>query len=92
VKAGKTLTVVMAATRSDTGELVGKEGRVRCRATIRGKSLRLLTSGFVTVGSQTGAGCSWRVPGNARRKTIHGSITISFQGATVSRRFAAKVK
>lgn len=92
VKAGKTLTAVMAATRSDTGDLVGKEGRVQCRATIGGKPLRLLASGFVRVGSQSGAGCSWRVPRNARRKTIHGSITIGFQGATVNRQFAVKVK
>jgi len=44
VKAGKALTALMAATRSDTGNLVGKEGRVQCRATIGGKSLRLLAS------------------------------------------------
>jgi hypothetical protein len=92
VKAGKALTAVMAATRSDTGKLVGNEGRVQCRATIGGKPLRLLTSGFVKVGSQSGAGCSWRVPNNARKKTIHGLITISYQGADVSRRFVAKVK
>lgn len=92
VKAGKALTALMAATRSDTGNLVGKEGRVQCRATIGGKSLRLLASGFVKVGSQSGAGCSWRVPSNAHKKTIHGSITIDYQGANVSRRFAAKVK
>jgi hypothetical protein len=92
VKAGKTLTAVMAATRSDTGDLVGKEGRVQCRATIGGKPLRLLASGFVRVGSQSGAGCAWRVPRNAHRKTIRGSVTIGFQGATVSRQFAAKVR
>jgi hypothetical protein len=92
VKAGKTLTAVMAAKRSDTGDLVGKEGRVKCRATTGGKSLRLLASGFVKVGSQSGAGCSWRVPRNARRKAIHGSVTISYQGATVSRQFTARIK
>jgi hypothetical protein len=91
VKAGKTLTAVMAAKRSDTGDLVGKEGRVKCRATTDGKSLRLLASGFVKVGSQSGAGCSWRVPRNARRKTIHGSLTISYQGATISRQFTVRI-
>ncbi len=92
VKAGKTLTAVMAATRSDTGELVGNEGSVQCRATIGGKPLRLLASGFVTLGSRSSAGCSWRVPTTAHRKTIHGSVTISYQGARVSRQFAAKVR
>jgi hypothetical protein len=92
VRAGKTLTAVMAATRSDTGNLVSKEGQVRCRARIGGKPLRLLASGFVTVGSQSGAGCSWRVPSNAHKKTIHGLIMISYQGASVSRQFAVRVK
>jgi hypothetical protein len=91
-RAGKTLSAVMAATRSDTGNLVGDEGRVQCRAAIGGKPLRLLASGFVRVGSQAGAACSWRVSSNAHRKTIHGSITISYQAANVSRRFVAKVK
>jgi hypothetical protein len=92
VAAGKTLTAAMAATRSDTGELVGDEGQVRCRASIGGKSLRLLTSGFVKIGSASGANCSWRVPKTAHRKTIRASITIAYQGATVSRQFSTKVK
>jgi hypothetical protein len=52
----------------------------------------VIASGFVMVGSQSGAGCSWRVPNNAHRKTLRASITISYQGASISRQFSAKVK
>jgi hypothetical protein len=91
-RAGQTFTVVMGARRSDTGALVGAEGRVQCRATIAGRRLRLIRSGFIGVTSVSIAGCSWRVPSNGHKKTIRGSITVTYQDASVSKQFAAKVR
>jgi hypothetical protein len=93
VKAGKPFAVALEVTRSDTGEFVGSGGQVGCRATVAGKRMsRPLYAGFQTVGSESAAFCGWRAPYKALAKTIRGSITVSFGGASVSHRFATKVK
>jgi hypothetical protein len=93
VKAGARLAVAMAATRSDTNELVGTEGgAVSCSATVGGKRLAIVSSGFVTVKSQPAAACIFRVPRTARGKTIRGSITIRVSGAKVAHQFAVRVR
>lgn len=93
VKAGKTFIVVMLAARSDTGEYVNDEigGATSCKATVAGKPVKLLGAGFVEATSPELAGCQFRAPKNAKRKTIRGSITVTFQDVSVTKTFSVRV-
>jgi hypothetical protein len=95
VKAGSTYTAGMAVQRSDTGGLLGSEGELTCKATAAGKPLDGVGS-FVTITHQGGkvsaAFCLWHIPKQARGKTIHGTITASYQGAQVSKTINAQIK
>lgn len=86
VKAGKTFSVGLSATRSDTGEAV-QQGAVTCSATVAGKRLtprtRRLVNGVAV--------CVWAVPKSAKGKRIQGSVTLGAAGAQVTRRFSQKV-
>lgn len=94
-KAGKTFVVAMVVQRSDTTGFLGSEGDVRCKAATGGKSYGA-AGAFVTVTYQgakvSSAVCTWTVPRAARGKTLRGAITASYQGARVTRTFAAGVK
>jgi hypothetical protein len=94
VRAGKTLLVRMIAARTDTGDPVNDEvgASVSCTASIGGKRLRLVGVGFIEGTSPEQGACVWRVPKNARGKTIRGSITITFNGVTATHTFVSKVK
>lgn len=93
VKAGKSFTVSMLVTRSDTGEYVNDEigGTTSCKATVGAKPVKLLASGFIEATSPELAGCLFRAPKNARRKVIRGSITVALQGVTTSKTFSVRV-
>ena len=75
-KAGKTFTVRMAATRSDTGAAI-VNGRVDCVARAGARSVQPKSERFV--GGQ--AVCVFTVPANASGKTLRGTITIVFEGS-----------
>jgi hypothetical protein len=85
----------MFVKRSDTGKLVGKEGRVQCTARIGTVKLAVALAQFVPVtyeGTKMTPGmCAWKLPATAHGKTLHGTITASYGGATVSRTFSAKI-
>jgi hypothetical protein len=85
-KAGKPYTVRLVAARSDTGAVLAG-GEVRCVAKVAGKTVAPRTRGIVNRAAQ----CSWLIPKTATGKTISGSVTIVFEGLTVSRRFTAKI-
>jgi hypothetical protein len=85
VRAGRTLTARLVATRSDTGAVVSG-GRVVCNATIGGR--RIAGRGRF-VGRE--ARCVWRIPGSASGQRIRGSITVVFEGRRVSRSFSAPI-
>jgi hypothetical protein len=85
-KAGKTFTVRMAATRSDTGAAI-VNGRVDCTARAGTKSVQPKSERFV--GGQ--ATCVFTVPANSSGKTLRGTIKIVFEGKTLARPFSAKI-
>jgi hypothetical protein len=85
-RAGKAFSAALAATRNDTGGPV-PQGTVACTARIDGKTVpvkaRRVTNGV--------AACSWTLPKTAAGRTIRGTITLSVEGARVTRSFSARV-
>jgi hypothetical protein len=64
-------------------------GSVTCSARLGGKSL----AGAKHTTSPSGkATCAWKLPKPAHGKTLTGKISESYQGKTISRPFATKVK
>jgi hypothetical protein len=86
-KAGKTFTVRMSATRSDTGAAI-VNGQVDCTAKAGTKSVRAKSEKFV--GGQ--AVCVFTVPRGTTGKTLRGSIKIVFEGKQLTRPFSAKIR
>ena len=84
--AGKPFTAGMQVTRSDTSASL-TQGTIACSATLAGKPLPVRSKGF-----KSGlAGCTWLLPGTARGKTIRGTITVTYDRASVKRSFSARV-
>jgi hypothetical protein len=85
-KAGKPFSASIAATENDTGGPVAS-GTVTCAATIAFKRIpavtHILTNGI--------ANCIWRIPATAKGRTLRGTITLTVQGAKVSRTFSARI-
>ena len=83
-KAGRTFSVSLAATENDTKGPVAS-GTVTCPATLAGKRAvavrHVVANGIAT--------CVWRIPKTAKGRIMRGSITLTLQGAHVTRPFAA---
>ena len=62
-------------------------GTVRCRCTVAGKAVR--AAGAIRRDRVT---CRGRVPSAALGKTLRGTVTFTYKGATASRSFAARVR
>jgi hypothetical protein len=95
VKAGGTWTVVLVAGRSDTGGTLGPEGTIACHATSGATKLALVNRSFVSSGgssSGSGAVCAFKVPKRLKHKALRGTITVSFEGQSVSQNFTQTVK
>jgi hypothetical protein len=82
-RAGGVFSELLAANENDTGGPV-TQGTVTCNATIAGKHLVTLKSGFAN-GVAT---CSWKIPKTAKRKAFKGTITLSVRGTTVTRSYS----
>jgi hypothetical protein len=85
-KAGKTFTVRMAATRSDTGAPI-VNGRVDCTAKAGTKNVRPKSERFV--GGQ--AVCVFTIPAGTTGKTLRGTIAMIFEGKKLTRPFGGKI-
>lgn len=85
-KAGKTFTVRMAATRSDTKAAI-VNGQVDCTARAGTKAVQPTSERFV--GGQ--AACVFKIPAGTTGKTLRGSITMIFEGKRLTRPFSAKI-
>lgn len=85
-RAGKPFVAELLVVRSDF-EIPLEEGAVACTAKVGGKPL----AGRGTFGDQRVA-CRWRVPKAARGKQLRGSVAVTFQGVTVKRPFAVRVR
>jgi hypothetical protein len=85
-RAGKAFSAAVAVTRNDTAGLV-LEGAVTCSAKIGGVAVpvkaRRVANGV--------AACSWTLPQTAKGKTIRGTITLTVEGAQVTRPFSARI-
>lgn len=92
VKAGKPWVIALAAIRSDTGELLGSEGTITCRAISGATKLALIEHEFVSAGANksSGAACAFMVPKTLKGKLLHGTLTVSYAGATVTHAFTQK--
>ena len=84
-KAGRTFSVSLAATENDTKGPV-RSGVVTCPATLAGKRAVAVTH-VVANGIAT---CVWRIPKTAKGRIMRGSITLTLQGAHVTRPFTAR--
>jgi hypothetical protein len=84
-KAGRSFSVSIAATENDTKGPVGA-GTVTCPATLAGKRAvavrHVVANGIAT--------CVWRIPKTAKGRLMRGSITLTLQGAHVTRPFSAR--
>ena len=85
-KAGKTFTVRMAATRSDTGAPI-VNGAVDCTAKAGTRSIRPKSERFV--GGQ--AVCVFTIPAGTTGKTLRGTIAMIFEGKKLTRPFGGKI-
>jgi hypothetical protein len=84
-RAGRTFSVSLAATENDTKGPV-RGGTVICPATLAGKRAVAVTH-VVANGIAT---CVWRIPKTAKGRIMRGSITLTLQGARVTRPFTAR--
>ena len=85
-KAGKTFTVRMAATRSDTGAAI-VNGQVDCTAKAGTRNVRPKSERFV--GGQ--AVCVFTIPAGTTGKTLRGTIAMIFEGKKLTRPFVGKI-
>jgi hypothetical protein len=85
-RAGKSFSARMAVERSDFESALA-EGEIACSAKLGAKPLR-------GTGSFAGGRvvCTWRLPRNARRKRVSGTVAVTFQGVEAKRSFAAIVR
>jgi hypothetical protein len=84
-KAGKRFTATLAATESDTNGPIAN-GTIKCTAIVGGKRLPATHSLANGVAS-----CIYRVPKSAKGKTLHGTISVTVQGTTLTKSFAVRV-
>jgi hypothetical protein len=85
-RAGKTFTVRLTATRSDTGATI-VNGAVACAAKAGTKTVKPKSAKFV--GGQ--AVCVFQIPAGTKGKTLRGTIKIVFEGKSLTRPFAGKI-
>jgi hypothetical protein len=85
-RSGAAFSATFAATRNDTGGPV-PEGTVTCRAKIAGRPVaaksRRVSNGV--------AACVWSIPASAKGKRITGTISLTVEGATVTRPFSSRI-
>lgn len=91
-KAGGTWAIALAVTRSDTGAALGTEGTVACKGTAGSTKLATVGHGFVTVSGHPVAACGFKVPKSLKHKLLHGTITVSYGGVSVTRSFSTRAK
>jgi hypothetical protein len=85
-KAGKRFSASLAANESDTNGPVAK-GTVACKAVVAGK--RLTATHSLANGVAT---CYWQLPETAKGKLLHGTVSITVQGTTLTKTFAVRVR
>jgi hypothetical protein len=90
VKAGGTWIVALEAKRSDTGATLGSEGTIVCKATSGTTHLALVTHAFISASGSNAAVCAFKVPKKLKHKLLHGTMTVSYEGSSVTHSFTTK--
>jgi hypothetical protein len=90
VKAGGTWVLALAAKRSDTGATLGGEGTIVCKATSGTTHLVLVTHAFISASGSNAAVCAFKVPKKLKHKLLHGTMTVSYEGSSVTHSFTTK--
>jgi hypothetical protein len=85
--AGKSFSLRLVATRSDTGAAV-QNGRVTCVGHAGSQRLKAQVQRV-----QGGAAvCTWTIPATAKGKTFRGSVAVVFEGLKASQGYAGKIR
>ena len=84
----------MSAVRSDNNATVGSEAALACKGTAGGKKLAVASHSFVSAGGGSGstANCTFRVPKADKHKKLSATVTISENGQSATKSFAATAK
>jgi hypothetical protein len=90
VKAGGTWILALAATRSDTGKTLGSEGTIVCKGTSGATKLALVAHSFITSNGSSAAVCAFKVPKKLKHKLLHGTMTVSYAGQSITHSFTTK--
>lgn len=85
--AGNTFGAAMFVVRSDTGKRI-TGAPVKAKATINGRPVALTWKGWY----RGAAGATWRIPTTAKGKTLVGSLTISWHGTTMTKKFTTRIR
>jgi hypothetical protein len=85
-KAGQRLAASLGANDATTG-LAITSGTVTCKGIVGG--VRVAATHSLRNGIGT---CNWKLPKTAKGKLFHGAVTISSQGATLTKTFSARVR
>jgi hypothetical protein len=94
VKAGGNWVLALSAIRSDTGNTVGSEATIACKGSSGSTKLAVTERAFISGGNNAGsvAVCAFKVPKALKHKVLHGTISISDKGQTVTKSFTTTVK
>lgn len=87
-RAGKPFVVVITIARSDDVPIDLTIDDVKCAATAGRRTLRV--GGADALGPE--AGCLWYLSRKSRGQVLRALITVSLDGAVITRRFTAKIK
>ena len=93
-KAGGQWVTAVTAMRSDTGKTVGGEGTLTCAGSSGSVKLVTTMHAFVSGGAGNGSAalCSFAVPKSLKKKTVHATVTVTYNGVTLTHTFTAHVK
>jgi hypothetical protein len=86
-RAGKSFAATMLVGREDINEIL-EEGSASCSLRVGKRAVAARIKGFVN----GAAACRWTIPKNAKGQQLSVMISVKFGGASISRRFAAKVR
>ncbi len=90
-KAGGVWAVGVSVARSDTNAAVGSEATITCTGTA-GSAKLAASHAFVSTGGTSVETCVFKVPKADKHKKLHGTITVSENGQTVTQSFTTTAK
>jgi hypothetical protein len=86
-RAGRSLSATLRLRRADTFDPV-TSGTVRCRLRSGSGAVAVRTARF----AGGGAVCRWSLPRAAKGMRVHGAVSVTYAGATVTRSFSARAR